>query len=134
MERLSDDALTLVFTAVGQTSAHNLVVVIPQVCKRWRDVCKRATLLNLSLSDSLRDVSNDQDPSCVLRVRRRMFGNDALAAILSAFSATSLRSFDFGPLNWPTSNSNRLTDDAAVTLARQCPKLETVTIELKTVS
>ena len=58
-----------------------------------------------------------------------MFGNDALAAILSAFSAASLRSFDFGRPNWPASNSNRLTDDAAVTLARQCPKLETVIIE-----
>ena len=57
MEILSDDALIRVFTAVGQTSAHDLVVVIPQVCKRWRDVCKRATLRNLSLRDV--DVCNE---------------------------------------------------------------------------
>ena len=119
MEILPDDALILVFKAVGQTSAHNLVAVIPQVCKRWRDVCKRATLLNLSLRDLLR-----------VRGRRHMFGNDALAAILSAFSAASLRSFDFGAGRQPNSPSSpSLTDDAAVTLARQCPKLETVIIE-----
>jgi F-box/leucine-rich repeat protein 2/20 len=123
------ELLAMVFQIVGVLCQRSLLIDIPQVCTRWRDVCNAAVVVNLDVSWSYGTLTDDAATSLLSRFRAvghsvNLRGSALLSEIgvekvVKATRSTTLTKLDL-------SSCKHLTDAVLVSLMVGYPKLATL--------